>query len=57
MSGAWVYCELPIMIASLLGIHPHSLFVFSNQAQDDWHFINAKYDESESPNPLAGLIY
>jgi hypothetical protein len=38
------------MIESLLGIHPHSLFVFSNQAQDDWHFINAKY---ESPNPLG----
>jgi hypothetical protein len=39
------------IIESLLGIHPHSLFVFSNQGQDDWHFINAKYDES--PNPLG----
>jgi hypothetical protein len=39
------------IIEALLGIHPHSLFVFSNQAQDDWHFINAKYDES--PNPLG----
>jgi hypothetical protein len=39
------------IIEALLGIHPHSLFVFSNQTQDDWHFINAKYDES--PNPLG----
>jgi hypothetical protein len=38
------------IIESLLGIHPHSLFVFSNRDRDDWHFINAKHDES--PNPL-----
>ncbi len=40
------------IIEALLGIHPHSLFVFSNQAQDDWHFINAKYDEQNTQRRL-----
>ena len=39
------------IIEALLSIHPYSLFVFSDRDQDDWHFINAKYDES--PNPLG----
>jgi pantothenate kinase len=33
------------IIDALLMIHPYSLFVFSNRDQDDWHFINAKYDD------------
>jgi hypothetical protein len=44
------------IIESLLGIHPHSLFVFSNQAQDDWHFINAKYDEKNTQRRLLRRI-
>jgi hypothetical protein len=34
----------------------HSLFVFSNQAQDDWHFINAKYDEQNTQRRLLRRI-
>jgi len=28
----------------LLRDHPYALFVFSNEAQDRWHFLNVKYD-------------
>ncbi len=44
------------IIESLLGIHPHSLFVFSNQGQDDWHFINAKHDEQNTQRRLLRRI-
>ncbi len=44
------------IIESLLGIHPHSLFIFSNQAQDDWHFINAKHDEKNTQRRLLRRI-
>jgi hypothetical protein len=44
------------IMEALLGIHPHSLFVFSNQAQDDWHFINAKYDEQNTQRRLLRRI-
>jgi type I restriction-modification system DNA methylase subunit len=44
------------IIESLLGIHPHSLFVFSNQGQDDWHFINAKHDEKNTQRRLLRRI-
>jgi TaqI-like C-terminal specificity domain/Eco57I restriction-modification methylase len=44
------------IIEALLDIHPHSLFVFSNQAQDDWHFINAKYDEKNTQRRLLRRI-
>jgi type I restriction-modification system DNA methylase subunit len=44
------------IIESLLDIHPHSLFVFSNQAQDDWHFINAKHDEQNTQRRLLRRI-
>jgi hypothetical protein len=44
------------IVESLLGIHPHSLFVFSNQAQNDWHFINAKYDEKNTQRRLLRRI-
>jgi type I restriction-modification system DNA methylase subunit len=44
------------IIEALLGIHPHSLFVFSNQAQDDWHFINAKHDEQNTQRRLLRRI-
>jgi hypothetical protein len=44
------------IIEALLGIHPHSLFVFSNQTQDDWHFINAKHDEQNTQRRLLRRI-
>nr|WP_200892365.1 hypothetical protein [Aliterella atlantica] len=30
----------------LLQKHPYSLFVFSNKAQSQWHFLNVKYDST-----------
>jgi len=36
--------ERPIVL-KLLREHPYALFVFSNNAQDRWHFINVKHDE------------
>jgi Eco57I restriction-modification methylase len=44
------------IIEALLSIHPYSLFVFSNQGQDDWHFINAKYDEKNTQRRLLRRI-
>ena len=40
--------ERPV-ISKLLENHPYTLFVFSNQEQTDWHFVNVKYDETEDP--------
>ena len=39
--------ERPV-ISRLLKDHPYTLFVFSNQAQTDWHFVNVKYDTEEA---------
>ena len=36
--------ERPIVL-KLLREHPYALFVFSNGAQDRWHFINVKHDK------------
>ncbi len=46
------------VIEELLKInnYRHSLFVFSNQGQDDWHFINAKYDEKNTQRRLLRRI-
>jgi len=35
--------ERPVVNA-LLKEHPYALFIFSNQSQNYWHFINVKYD-------------
>ena len=35
--------ERPV-VTQLLKDHPYSLFIFSNQAEDKWHFINVKND-------------
>ena len=35
--------ERPV-VNSLLKEHPYALFIFSNQSQNYWHFINVKYD-------------
>jgi hypothetical protein len=33
-----------LVASRLLRDHPYTLFVFSNSAQDRWHFINIKYE-------------
>src|SRR5438093_11215846 len=38
--------ERPV-VTQLLREHPYALFVFSNKAQIDWHFLNVKFDEKE----------
>ena len=38
--------ERPV-ISKLLEDHPYALFVFSNQEQTDWHFVNVKYDTDD----------
>ena len=35
--------ERPV-VSKLLRNHPYTLFVFSNSGQDQWHFLNVKYD-------------
>jgi len=49
-----VYCRLPDdrlllgkerqVVNALLREHPYALFIFSNEAQDYWHFINVKHE-------------
>ena len=36
--------ERPV-VSRLLNDHPDALFVFSNDKQDRWHFLNVKYDD------------
>jgi hypothetical protein len=36
--------ERPV-VSRLLQDHPYALFVFSNASQDQWHFLNVKYDD------------
>lgn len=36
------------LIQKLIVHHPHSLFVFSNQSQTHWHFVNAITESGES---------
>ncbi len=38
--------ERPI-ISRLLGDHPYALFIFSNNEQSHWHFVNVKYDTDD----------
>jgi methylase of polypeptide subunit release factors len=36
--------ERPV-VSRLLQDHPYALFIFSNASQDQWHFVNVKYDD------------
>lgn len=36
--------ERPV-VSRLLQEHPYALFVFSNANEDQWHFLNVKYDD------------
>jgi hypothetical protein len=47
--------ERPVVNA-LLKEHPYALFIFSNEPQDYWHFINVKYDEDEKKRRLFRRI-
>jgi len=40
----------------LLREHPYGLFIFSNQTQDHWHFINVKYDAETEKRRLFRRI-
>lgn len=47
--------ERPV-VSRLLQDHPYALFVFSNGAQDRWHFLNVKYDKETSKRRLFRRI-
>lgn len=47
--------ERPV-VTKLLRDHPYALFIFSNQAQNRWHFINVKHDEEEKKRKLFRRI-
>ncbi len=47
--------ERPV-VNQLLKEHPYGLFIFSNQAQDHWHFINVKYDAEAEKRRLFRRI-
>jgi hypothetical protein len=47
--------ERPV-VNQLLKEHPYGLFIFSNQSQDHWHFINVKYDAEAEKRRLFRRI-
>ena len=44
------------VVNKLLPDNPYSLFVFSNQARSQWHFLNVKYDDSPQKRKLFRRI-
>ena len=44
------------VVSRLLQDHPYALFVFSNDGQDRWHFLNVKYDERRDRRRLFRRI-
>jgi len=47
--------ERPV-VSRLLQDHPYSLFIFSNANQDQWHFLNVKYDDDVQKRRLFRRI-
>ena len=47
--------ERPV-VNQLLKDHPYSLFIFSNQAEDKWHFINVKNDADNTKRRMFRRI-
>ena len=45
-----------LVVNNLLKDHPYALFVFSNQAQSHWHFLNVKYDSTTEKRKLFRRI-
>ena len=48
--------ERPI-ITRLLRDHPYALFIFSNNNQTHWHFVNAKYDSEGTETRRQRRLY
>ncbi|MGL6342360.1 MAG: Eco57I restriction-modification methylase domain-containing protein, partial [Waterburya sp.] len=44
------------VVNKLLPDNPYSLFVFSNEARSQWHFLNVKYDNSPQKRKLFRRI-
>ncbi len=44
------------VISRLLRDHPYALFVFSNEPQDRWHFVNVKFAEDHAKRRLHRRI-
>lgn len=44
------------VVSQLLRDHPYALFVFSNQNQTAWHFLNVKYDAAVEKRRLLRRI-
>lgn len=44
------------VVNKLLQDNPYSLFVFSNEARSQWHFLNVKYDDSPQKRKLFRRI-
>jgi hypothetical protein len=44
------------VVTQLLKEHSYALFIFSNQSQDYWHFINVKYDTETEKRRLFRRI-
>jgi hypothetical protein len=44
------------VVNHLLKDHPYALFVFSNNSQSRWHFLNVKYDNSPQKRKLFRRI-
>jgi type I restriction-modification system DNA methylase subunit len=47
--------ERPV-VNQLLNNHPYALFIFSNYTQDQWHFLNVKYDERQDKRQVFRRI-
>ncbi|WP_245916110.1 Eco57I restriction-modification methylase domain-containing protein [Merismopedia glauca] len=45
-----------VVVNHLLAENPYALFVFSNQSQSRWHFLNVKYDSSPQKRRLFRRI-
>ena len=45
-----------LIVNRLIKEHPYTLFVFSNDGQDAWHFINVKYDAEEKKRKIFRRI-
>ena len=44
------------IVNKLLPNNPYSLFIFSNEARSQWHFLNVKYDDSPQKRKLFRRI-
>jgi hypothetical protein len=47
--------ERPV-VTQLLREHPYALFIFSDKSQNDWHFLNVKFDDQAERRQLYRRI-